>query len=64
MLEKYIFFLGKIAKETGINYSSAKVILKIFRKEGRTVKKTKKIHKKQVHIFFCLFSNVYSLLYK
>lgn len=44
--------IKKIAKEVGINYSTAKVIMKIFREEGRLEKKYKRSFKKKVFIFF------------
>lgn len=41
-----------MAKEAGINYSTAKVIMRIFREEGRVEKKSKKFEKRVLVLFF------------
>lgn len=47
-----IYVLKKIANEVGINYPIAKVIMKIFRQEGRIEKKPKKNFTNQVILMF------------
>lgn len=52
-----------MAKEAGINYCTAKVIMRIFREEGRVEKKSKNFQKNVLMFFFKYILND-SLAYK